>query len=115
MEHRWSIRTPLKGEVVLTIQPWTKVRASLRDISMGGISVRAEHLDLPINAIVTLAFSLDNHGEASYHRLSGQVVYCDALHTGLVFLNPANETLRILRHLAGVVPHNGVSGFAANR
>jgi len=114
MEHRWSIRTPMQGNVMLTIPPWRKVRASLCDISVGGISVLAEHLDLPANAIVTLAFSLENAGEVSHHRLPGQVVYCGERRTGLVFINPANETLRILRRLPDAV-RAGIPDFDAEQ
>jgi hypothetical protein len=104
----------MRGDVVLTIPPWRKVRAGLRDISVGGISVFADHLELPVNTIVTLAFSLKNGGQVSHHRLPGQVVYCDERRIGLVFVNPANETLHALRDLADV---NGGSAprFAAEQ
>lgn len=114
MEHRWSIRRQIQGDVVLTIPPWRKVWASLCDISVGGLSVFANNLDLPANAIVTLAFSLKNGGQVSHHRLPGQVVYCDERRTGLVFINPANEMLHVLRHLADVV-EGSASGFAADQ
>jgi len=99
----------MQGDVVLTIPSLRKVHASLRDISVGGIRVLADHLDLPINTVVTLAFSLENAGQVSHHRLPGQVVHCDARHAGLLFVNPANETLHVLRHLRDVV-----EGDAAN-
>lgn len=114
MEHRWSIRTPVLGDVVLTIPPSTKVRATLRDISMGGISVLADHLDLPTNTVVTLAFSIENAGQVSHHRLPGQVVYCDVRRAGLVFINPAIETLHVLRQLADIV-EGGASSFSVDQ
>lgn len=110
MEHRWSMRKPMQGNVVLSIPPWRKVRTSLRDISVGGVSVFADRLELPVNTIVTLAISLIGDGQVSHHRLRGQVVHCNARRTGLVFVNPADETLQVLRRLSDV---HSVDGGAA--
>ena len=114
MEHRWSIRAPIQADVVLSIAPWKKVHATVLDISIGGISVVAEQLELPANAIVTLAFSLEHAGQTSHHRLPGQVVYCSERRAGLVFINPANETVRALRDLADAAK-NGLTDRAADQ
>jgi hypothetical protein len=114
MEHRWSVRRQIDGDVVLTLSlpPQERIVAKLRNISVGGISIISDNLELPADTVVTLAFSLDNAGQVSYHRLPGQVVYCEKQRSGLIFINPTTETLRVLRQL-GSVAHDDPLHFVA--
>ena len=97
MEHRWSIRKPLQASVTLALPTWEKLQANICDISLGGLAVTRPQNPIPVNALATLSFSLEQDGRVSYHRLSGQVVYSGNTRVGFLFLDPGREALLALR------------------
>ncbi len=99
MEHRWSIRTPIQGCVMLALPPWDKIRANICDISLGGLAITNLHRLIPINSMATLSFSLERGGRVSHHRLMAQVAHCEDTRIGFLFMEPGNETLHVLRDM----------------
>lgn len=97
MEHRWSIRKPMQACVTLSLPTWGKLQAGICDISLGGLAITRPQKPIPVNALATLSFSLEQDGRVSYHRLSGQVVYSNATRTGFLFMEPGREALLGLR------------------
>lgn len=99
MEHRWSSRKPIQGRVTLALPPWDKIQANISDISLGGLAVTNLHRLIPINTMVTLSFSLERDGHVSHHRLNAQVAHCENTRIGFLFMEPGDETLRVLRDM----------------
>lgn len=99
MEHRWSIRKPMRGCVTLALPPWDKVQANICDISIGGLAITSQHRLIPINTVATLSFSLEREGRVSYHRLHAQVAHCENSRIGFLFVEPGDETLHTLRDM----------------
>jgi hypothetical protein len=99
MEHRWSIRKSLQGSITLALPPWDKVQADICDISLGGLAVINPQRPIAINTVATLSFLLECDGRVSYHRLTAQVAHSDTTRTGFLFMEPGNETLRVLREM----------------
>jgi len=99
MEHRWSSRKPIRSSITLTLPPSEKIQANICDVSLGGLAITNLHRLIPINTVATLAFALESNGSVSYHHLHAQVAHSDAARTGFLFMEPGDETLRLLRDM----------------
>jgi len=97
MEHRWSIRKSIQASVTLALPTWEKLQTNICDISLGGLAITCPHYPIPVNALVTLSFSLERDGRVSYHRLPAQVMYCGNTRVGFLFMESGRETLQALR------------------
>jgi len=97
MEHRWSRRLELSGEILLAMSGGNTQPVALSDLSVGGIGVITQEFPLPVNSFVTVSFWIQQRDNATHHRVLAQVVHSRPRHTGLMFIDPGAETLRALR------------------
>jgi hypothetical protein len=72
---------------------------ALSDLSLGGLGVDGLDQSLPVDAFVTVSFSVSLAQDASHHRVLAQVVHSRAHQAGLLFIEPGSETLQALRAL----------------
>ncbi len=99
MEHRWSLRKPVMGNVVVESPRLGKVRATLLDISLGGLLVDTDSVTLPLNAPVSVAFTLIPNDHRGDYRLQAMTVRQFQGAAGLMFQDLDIETIRALRKL----------------
>lgn len=96
MEHRWSRRQALRGDVLVSLSGGRAQTLALADLSLGGIGVLADS-PFPVDAFATVSFAVDlSQGPAVIRTLS-QVVHSRPASTGFMFVDPGYETLRWLR------------------
>lgn len=99
MEHRWSNRRSLDGEVTLSHPRYGLIRGVVRDISIGGMFVKTGHVELPVNTPVIVSFQLHNEGQSDHYRLHAIVVRADNDGAALMYLDSSAETVRPLRQM----------------
>jgi hypothetical protein len=97
MEHRWSVRKRHQCRVVVDCPRVGPAVAELRNIGIGGMFVESGKLDLPLNAPVSVAFTLGHDGYREDFRLPAMVVRRMPNGAGIMFLESEVETLRALR------------------
>ncbi len=99
MEHRWSSRRFLGGEVTVSHPRCGIIHALLRDISLGGMFVETGRVDLPVNTPVIVSFMLQNQSGPSHHRLHAMVVRSTEDGAALMYLDSSADTIRPLRQM----------------
>ena len=99
MEHRWSQRRAMQGEVMLVVGGRRPAPVTVSDLSVGGLGVTGTDLNLPADSFVTVSFSIAQPQSVSHHRVLAQVVHSRARAAGLLFVDPGRETLQALRAL----------------
>lgn len=104
MEHRWSGRRFLGGEVNMNHPRYGVIRAMLRDISLGGMFVEVGRMELPVNTPVVVSFVLRNGGYSSHHRLHAMVVRTAKDGAALMYLDSSADTIRPLRQMLYGLP-----------
>lgn len=104
MEHRWSARRFLGGEVTVSHSRYGIIRAILRDISLGGMLVETGRVELPVNTPVTVSFVLQNGGRSSHHRMHAVVVRTTDNSAALMYLDSSADTIRPLRQMLYGLP-----------
>jgi hypothetical protein len=97
MEHRWSRRLRLQGNVTLSMAGGKSQALLLSDLSLGGIGLMTPRVPLPVNGFVTVSFTLDQDDDTTHHRILAQVVHSRSTLAGLMFIDPEQETMRCLR------------------
>src|ERR1041385_5761150 len=98
MEHRWNARRPVTGEAVIECPRLGKVRAAIRDVSMGGMCVEAS-TTLPLNAPVMVEFHLPTRErDGGYHLRAMIVRRAGSGEAGLMFLDLGTGTVESLRN-----------------
>lgn len=96
MEHRWSRRQVLRGDVQVSLSGGRAQALVLSDLSLGGIGVVTE-APFPVDAFATVSFAVElSQGPAVIRTLS-QVVHSRPTSAGFMFVDPGDETLRWLR------------------
>lgn len=104
MEHRWSARRFLGGEVTVSHPRYGIIHALLRDISLGGMFVETGRAELPVNAPVVVSFMLQNGDGPSHHRLHATVVRTTDNGAALMYLDSSVDTIRPLRQMLYGLP-----------
>lgn len=105
MEHRWNTRRPLTGEVIIECPRIGRVRAMMRDISVGGMFVEIRSGALPLNMPVMVGFRLPaRESEGGYH-LHAMIVRRSGRGAGLMFLDLGIGTAGALREELNVLTH----------
>ena len=112
MEHRWSPRRYLEGEVTMHYSPVGSFPAVLRDISLGGMFIETGDTALPLNAPVVVSLVLRDQDELSPHRLHAMVVRTAEEGAGLMYIDAGAETLQPLRRWLAT-PHEVPPAVAA--
>jgi PilZ domain len=97
MEHRWSVRKPHQCSVIVDCPRGGLAAAQLHNIGVGGMFVDIGKLDLPLNALVTVAFALGHDGSREEFCLPAMVVHRTDNGAGIMFLESEPDTLQILR------------------
>lgn len=113
MEHRWSPRRYLEGEVIMYYSPLGSFRAVLRDISLGGMFIETGETALPVNAPVIVSLVLRNRGELSPHRLHAMVVRATDAGSALMYVDSSEEILRPLRRCLQAPHEAALAGAGA--
>ncbi|HEX9812845.1 MAG TPA: PilZ domain-containing protein [Burkholderiales bacterium] len=96
MEHRWSIRKPHQCSVIVDCPRIGLAAAQLRDIGIGGMFVETNRVDLPLNAMINVAFALGRDDNREEFCLPAMVVRRTDRGAGLMFLEPERDVLRTL-------------------
>lgn len=96
MEHRWSRRQTLQGDVLVSMSGGRAQTLALSDLSLGGVGVVTE-APFPVDAFATVSFSIELSQGPTVIRALSQVVHSRPTTTGFMFVDPGYETLRWLR------------------
>jgi hypothetical protein len=97
MEHRWSARKPVDGNVVVECPRVGLVRATMRDVSLSGMFVETGPMVLPLNAPVSVVFNLPSDARERDYCLQAMIVRHTTKGAGIMFLDPDAETIRSMR------------------
>lgn len=97
MEHRWSARRPVTGNVVVECPRIGLVRAALRDVSLGGMCVETNAVVIPINAPVSVVFDLESDEQREGYCLQAMVVRHTSRGAAIMFLDPEASVVRSMR------------------
>lgn len=91
MEKRWSLRKPIKLDVVLHHDIAGKIKCITRDISLEGMFIETDYKMLPIDDLVYLDFILQNDNNTKLHHIRGKVVRTTDTGMGVMFreFNPS--------------------------
>jgi hypothetical protein len=117
MEHRWSTRKLLSRNVVVECPRVGLVRATMRDVSLGGMFVETGNTALPLHAPISVVFNLSPTKRDGDYCLPAMIVRHTSKGSGIMFLDPDAEALRSLRAtLYGDSPAgpNRLSGASAS-
>lgn len=93
MEYRRSVRRRLVQAVTLASPRVGAVSANMRDVSLGGMFVETNPIDLPHNAPITVSFRLPR-GE--HFHINAMVVRRAPTGAGLMFLRMETGVIRSL-------------------
>lgn len=105
MEHRWSARRVVTGNVIVECPRIGLVRAALRDISLGGMFIETSAVVLPLNAPVSVVFDLPADDGNEGFCLQAMIVRHTARGAGIMFLDPGGDVIRSMRDaLYGEIP-----------
>ena len=97
MEHRWSARRPVIGNVIVECPRIGLVRAALRDVSLGGMFIETKAVVLPLNAPVSVVFDLPADDGNEGYCLQAMIVRHASGGAGIMFLDPGGEVVRSMR------------------
>ncbi|HKQ30855.1 MAG TPA: PilZ domain-containing protein [Burkholderiales bacterium] len=97
MEHRWSARKPVTGNVVVECPRVGLIRATMRDVSLSGMFVETGPMVLPLNAPVSVVFSLSPSKSGDDHCLQAMIVRHTTKGAGIMFLDPDTDIIRAMR------------------
>lgn len=100
MEHRWSERKPIEIEVALFYAPVGTVTGKTRDISLEGMCVNAEGVDLPLHAELEVSFVTHNGtGSVHEHHMPAYVVHSTDKGIGLMLRHVDYSDFYALRYM----------------
>lgn len=97
MEHRWSARRPVTGNVIVECPRIGLVRAALRDVSLGGMCVETSAVVIPLNAPISVVFDLESDDQREGYCLQAMVVRHTTRGAGIMFLDPDAQIVRSMR------------------
>lgn len=99
VEHRWSPRKPIAMEVSLFYPPLGSIKAKTCNISLEGMYVEAEGLEIPQQARLEVAF-ITRHGDREkMHRLPAYVVHSHERGIGLMLQHVGYHEFDALRYM----------------
>jgi len=99
MEHRWSNRRSMNGEATLSHPRYGLIRGVVRDISIGGMFVETDSVELPVNTPLIVSFQLHNGSQSDHYRLHAIVVRASDEGAALMYLDSSVDTVRPLRQM----------------
>lgn len=98
-DHRWSTRQSVSLPVKLFNGGETLLQGQTQNLGIGGMFVQTRRKKLPLNAEISVAFSLCANGNTSHHRLPATVVWSSEDGAGLMFTDFNVETVHTLREI----------------
>lgn len=99
IEHRWSERKPIEIEVALHYDPVGTINGRTRDVSLEGMFVRTQGVELPVNAELEVIFVTEKNGKPQEHHLPAYVVHGDGNGVGLMLRHIDYGDFHALRHM----------------
>ena len=85
MEKRWSLRKPIKLDVLLHHDAAGVMKCITRDISLEGMFIETDRPTLPIDDPVYLDFILQNDDNNKLHHIRAKVVRTSETGMGVMF------------------------------
>ena len=101
MERRTSDRLAVLDKAQIVCQNLGVVRAEILDISLGGVCLDTGMLRLPVDAAVTVRFSIEKGDSRKNYRAHGLVMRHDEHGCRLMFDYMDERTHQALRSLVG--------------
>lgn len=98
-DHRWSTRQSMTLPVKLYNDGETLLQGQTQNLGIGGMYVQTRQKKLPLNADLSVAFTLSANGVTSHHRLPATVVWSSDDGAGLMFTDFNIETVHTLREM----------------
>ncbi len=99
MEHRWSGRKSILGNVTLDCERTGAVQAAVRDVSLGGMLVDAGSVTMPMHALVVVGLNFFSDVIGDDYRLQAMVVRHGPKGTALMFLDPDLQAINTLNRV----------------
>ncbi|WJW75069.1 PilZ domain-containing protein [Thiohalobacter sp. IOR34] len=99
VEHRWSERKPIQMEVALHYPPVGTLRCTTRDVSLEGMFVATDGVELPPQAELEISFVTEDAGHRHEHRMPAYVVHGNGDGVGLMLRHVDYHDFYALRHL----------------
>lgn len=97
MEHRWSVRKPHQCSVIVDCPRGGLAAAQLCNIGIGGMFVETGKANLPLNAVVNVAFALGRDDDREEFCLPAMIVRRTDRGAGIMFLESEHDMLQTLR------------------
>ena len=105
MEHRWSERKPIELDVALFYAPLGMITGKTRDVSLEGMYVQTEGVQLPLHAELEISFVTEtSNGARREHHLPACVVHGDGVGVGLMLRHMSYGDFYALRHMLTATP-----------
>jgi hypothetical protein len=102
VDHRWSARQELALPVKLFDGGQAVAHGKTHNVGIGGMFVElleAQPGKLTENSQVSVAFTINNNGSTSHHRLPATVIWSREKGAGLMFTDFNVETVHTLRDI----------------
>jgi hypothetical protein len=99
MEHRCSIRIPIKFDAVVNCRRVGTVSGTIRDVGLGGMFVETGSTVLHPNTPVDVTARVPANGADELHRLRAWVVWTGRCGAGLMLRSFDDATSVVLRRL----------------
>lgn len=100
MEHRWSERKPIEMEVALYYAPVGTIAGKTRDVSLEGMYVQTDGIDLPMHAELEVSFTTrSGNGAHQEHHLPAYVVHGNGSGVGLMLRHVDYKDFYALRYM----------------
>ena len=98
-DHRWSTRQSVSVPVKVYNGGEALLQGQTQNLGIGGMYVKTRHKKLPLNAEISVAFTVSANGNTSHHRLPATVVWSGDDGAGLMFTDFNVETVHTLREI----------------
>lgn len=99
IEHRWSSRKNINIDVSLYYPPLGMISGKTRNISLEGMFVDLEGVNIPPQARLEICFTAETRGSASEHRLPAYVVHGSDQGIGLMLQHVGYREFDALRYM----------------
>lgn len=102
VDHRWSARQELALPVKLYEGGETLAQGRTHNVGIGGMFVEwsaSMAKQLPMDARLSVSFSITNNGNTTHHRLPATVIWSEANGAGLMFTDFNVDTVHTLRDI----------------
>ncbi len=99
VEHRWSSRKEITLDVNLYYPPVGMINARTRNVSLEGMFVELNGVQIPPQSRLEICFTAENRGKATEHRLPAYVVHQRQGGIGLMLQHVGYREFDALRYM----------------